>query len=236
MRKIAAKSFATSTIGPHVKWCAWRTDCGVNRQDAHAIASSETSRTIPCNSRVVPAMSIEMPGFHTPESSTAARIASRNRKLILPSHANRAVRRGIPVRAAQLVLASPEPTRRRRRTAPAGCALARSVGHSIALVVQKKSTPLRNPRNSGGSPSGVNAPPMFATRKMKNITTCARCRRLSFARRSGRIRSIAAPVVPMMLASTVPRAQNAGVERAPSRAGCRGCGCRPTPCTTRAGG
>ena len=43
-----------------------------------------------------------------------------------------------------------------------------SIGTSMASVGQKKSTPFRNPRNSGGSPSGVSEPPIFATRKMKN--------------------------------------------------------------------
>ena len=57
-----------------------------------------------------------------------------------------------------------------RRTANSVC------GHSLR-VVQKKSTPCRKPRNSGGSPSGVNAPPMFETRKMKNTTTWALKRR-----------------------------------------------------------
>jgi hypothetical protein len=41
------------------------------------------------------------------------------------------------------------------------------MGISIALVVQKKETPFKKPRNNGGSPSGVNEPPIFATRNMK---------------------------------------------------------------------
>ena len=40
-----------------------------------------------------------------------------------------------------------------------------------SFIVQKKSTPFRNPRNNGGSPSGVSEPPMLATRKMKKTTT-----------------------------------------------------------------
>ena len=51
----------------------------------------------------------------------------------------------------------------------------------MCFRVQKKSTPLRKPRNSGGSPSGVSPPPTLATRKMKNTTTWALCRRLSLA-------------------------------------------------------
>ncbi|MNZ98420.1 hypothetical protein D3C78_1177020 [compost metagenome] len=79
----------------------------------------------------------------------------------------------------------------------------------MCSTVQKKPTPLRKPRNSGGSPSGVSPPPMLATRKMKNTTTCTRCLRLSLARSSGRIISIAAPVVPISEASSTPMASNA---------------------------
>ena len=50
--------------------------------------------------------------------------------------------------------------RRRSRSAASRC-----------CAVQKKSTPRRKPTNSGGSPSGVSAPPILATRKMKNTTT-----------------------------------------------------------------
>src|SRR5260363_66350 len=44
--------------------------------------------------------------------------------------------------------------------------------------------------------------------QIKKITTCTVCRRLSFARSNGRISSIAAPVVPITLASSVPRASS----------------------------
>ena len=44
----------------------------------------------------------------------------------------------------------------------------KSMGRNIADVVQKKSTPLRKPKNKGGSPNGVNEPPILATRKIKN--------------------------------------------------------------------
>src|SRR5260364_63203 len=81
-----------------------------------------------------------------------------------------------------------------------------SIGLNRCAVVQKKPTPFRKPRNKGGSPSGVNAPPILATSKIKKITTCTVCRRLSFARSNGRISSIAAPVVPITPASSVPRA------------------------------
>ena len=41
------------------------------------------------------------------------------------------------------------------------------MGTNKALVVQKKLIPCKNPRNNGGSPKGVNEPPIFATRKIK---------------------------------------------------------------------
>ena len=45
---------------------------------------------------------------------------------------------------------------------------------------------------------------MLATRKMKNTTMKVRCRRCWLARKNGRIISMAAPVVPIHEASTVP--------------------------------
>ena len=74
-------------------------------------------------------------------------------------------------------------------------------------MVQKKSTPCRKPTNSGGSPSGESAPPILATRKMKNTMTWTLCSRAALARMSGRIRIIAAPVVPTTLAMSVPNAR-----------------------------
>ncbi|MNV87569.1 hypothetical protein D3C71_1817030 [compost metagenome] len=96
-------------------------------------------------------------------------------------------------------------------------AIRNSVCGKMCCSVQKKSTPLRKPRNSGGSPSGVSEPPALDTMKMKNTTICAVCLRPWFARISGRISSIDAPVVPMKLASTAPTARmptlSAGVPR-----------------------
>ena len=73
-------------------------------------------------------------------------------------------------------------------------------------AVQKKSTPCRKPTNSGGSPSGLSAPPTLATRIMKKMKTCVLCFRALLARISGLIRIMAAPVVPTMLAIPVPSA------------------------------
>lgn len=82
-----------------------------------------------------------------------------------------------------------------------------TIGAHMCCTVQKKLTPFRKPRNSGGSPSGVSEPPTLATMKMKKTIVCTLCRRSSLARISGRISSIAAPVVPMKLASTPPKAR-----------------------------
>ena len=78
------------------------------------------------------------------------------------------------------------------------------IGSNMAFVVQKKSTPFRKPRNNGGSPRGVNDPPMFATKKIKNTTMCTLCFRSLLALSRGLIKSMAAPVVPIQLANNVP--------------------------------
>ena len=79
-----------------------------------------------------------------------------------------------------------------------------NIGTIIAEVVQKKFTPFKNPKNRGGSPRGVKEPPMFATRKIKKTITWTLFFLSLFARISGLISSMAAPVVPIQLANTVP--------------------------------
>ena len=64
--------------------------------------------------------------------------------------------------------------------------------------------------NSGGSPSGVSAPPI-ATKIMKKITTWALLERPALARISGRIRIMAAPVVPTKLAIPRTEGENADI-------------------------
>ena len=79
-----------------------------------------------------------------------------------------------------------------------------NIGTIIADVVQKKFTPFKNPKNRGGSPRGVKEPPMFATRKIKKTITWTLLFLSLFARISGLISSMAAPVVPIQLANAVP--------------------------------
>ncbi len=74
--------------------------------------------------------------------------------------------------------------------------------------VQVNGTPRKNPRNSGGSPSGVSRPAPFETMKMKNTTMCVAYERRAFARSMGRISSTDAPVVPTTLPKTAPIARN----------------------------
>ena len=111
------------------------------------------------------------------------------------------------------VVPAPVDSCRAHRTRASSTPQTKSIGSARCTVVQKKPTPFRKPRKSGGSPSGVSEPPAFATRKMKNTTTCTTCLRLSFARKSGRISSMAAPVVPMTLASAVPSASSPVLRR-----------------------
>ena len=42
------------------------------------------------------------------------------------------------------------------------------IGNKRLVVVQKKLIPFKKPKNKGGSPSGVSAPPILETRKIKN--------------------------------------------------------------------
>ena len=58
----------------------------------------------------------------------------------------------------------------------------KSVSGNRKRTVQKKSTPFKKPRKSGGSPSGVREPPTLLTKKIKNTTRCALCCLLSLAR------------------------------------------------------
>ena len=72
------------------------------------------------------------------------------------------------------------------------------------LVVQKKLTPCKNPKNKGGSPIGVKDPPILDTRKIKNTIKCTLFFLHELARIKGLIKSIDAPVVPMIDARDVP--------------------------------
>ena len=74
----------------------------------------------------------------------------------------------------------------------------------IILIGQKKSTPFKKPKNNGGSPSGVSAPPILATKNIKNTTVCTLFFLHLFALNKGLINSIAAPVVPIQDANIVP--------------------------------
>ena len=76
-----------------------------------------------------------------------------------------------------------------------------------SLNVQVNGTPRRKPMNSGGSPSGVSMPPLLATIRIVKTTVCTLILRSWLMFSSGRINSIAAPVVPMKDAITAPIAK-----------------------------
>ena len=78
----------------------------------------------------------------------------------------------------------------------------------MCIKVQEKSTPFKKPKNNGGSPIGVNDPPILETKKIKNTTKCTLFFRHELALIRGRIKSIDAPVVPIMEASPVPIISN----------------------------
>ena len=70
---------------------------------------------------------------------------------------------------------------------------------------QKKSTPSKNPIKRGGSPSGVEIPPILAIKKIKKTSICVLYFLFAFALNKGRINNVAAPVVPINPESKLPK-------------------------------
>ena len=151
-----------------------------------------------------------MPGFQAAESNMAPMMAAISGRLISPRSPSGA--------EAEVDFGSP-------RTSQVSSAIniastgAATMAVSVArwVVVQKKSTPRRKPTNNGGSPSGLSAPPILATRKMKKITTWVLFLRAALARISGRTRIMAAPVVPTRLAMAVPSSRMPALTSGPPR-------------------
>ena len=78
------------------------------------------------------------------------------------------------------------------------------MGLSICIMVQVKSTPLKNPRNKGGSPIGGSEPPILETKNIKNTIKCILFFLDTLALIRGLINNIEAPVVPINDAKIVP--------------------------------
>ena len=78
------------------------------------------------------------------------------------------------------------------------------IGNKRLVVVQKKLTPFKKPKNKGGSPSGVSAPPILETRKIKNTNIWTLLFLSLFDLINGLINNIDAPVVPIHEAKIVP--------------------------------
>ena len=194
--KMPAKRIATSRIGSQVKPLAARCSSRVSLSEASAMRTRKISRARFCSSTPVPKTSNVTPGRHTAEPRIAAMMSAISRKLMPPCTrigSAFAVVRGLCRRGA-------ETRDRPRRTSPARSRRRSRSAATDAAWSRRNSTPCRKPTNSGGSPSGVSAPPTLATSTMKKTMTWALWARPALARISGRIRIIAAPVVPTKLA------------------------------------
>jgi hypothetical protein len=144
-----------------------------------------SSRIRFCSSILVPSKSKPMPGRQKP-LATMARIAMPMSP-IFTWPLTRSFTTAVPA-GGGFSSRQPKYESTRKKIASNTPDANKACGHK-ARVAQKKSIPRRKPRNRGGSPTGVNTPPMFATRKIKKTTTWALKARALLARmvsRSGR--------------------------------------------------
>ena len=228
-----ANRIATSRIGSQVKPLDSRCSSGVSHSDSSAmtISASVAQRLLQFNDG---AENIEADtGLPERRSENAGDDAGDQDEIdAAPDtnvHARAFSARAPPDRRATA-------TCRAARTRSAAAPQRSGSAARYCAAVQKKSTPCRKPTNSGGSPSGVSAPPTLATRMMKNTMAWTRWRRCSTARRNGRIRIMAAPVVPTKLAIPVPIASSTVRLTAASRESARSPGCRRRPYRARTAG
>ena len=169
--KIPKNSLPTSSTGSQVNWFALRTSAGVKASESPAAARKITSRSTPCPVKCTPSTVNSMPLSHTPAIKTAPIITPKSAKLILPSTPNGSL---VQVLSASKnssfsllnkTLSITKYSASKRPTAV-------SIGKIKCSAVQKKSTPRKKPKNSGGSPNGVSEPAMLATIKIKNTKVC----------------------------------------------------------------
>ena len=174
---MAANSMATSCMGAQVKAFSTRSDWRVVIHDTSAIQIKTKSRNSPLTGNV-DAEADGNRGVAVPQPARQHRQRDDEQieQIVLPLDADWRRRAGCALEAA--ATRGSRPCGRSRRTARAGGPLMNSMGSSMASNVQRKSTPLRKPRKSGGSPSGVSEPPIFETRKIKNTNTWTLCRRV----------------------------------------------------------
>ena len=88
VKKMPAKSFATSTIGAHENALLARTSRGVSASEATASAASAPSRTTFCSASGVPSTSKTIPGSQSPDSRTAPTTPAMSAKFCAPSIAS----------------------------------------------------------------------------------------------------------------------------------------------------
>ncbi|MCY1520585.1 hypothetical protein D9M68_553670 [compost metagenome] len=91
VRKMPAKSLATSAIGPHSNWLSACTLGAVSLYETMAISASPTSRTRPGRPTSVPNTSNTTGDFQKPLSSTSATMPPKSQKLAAPSKPRRGV-------------------------------------------------------------------------------------------------------------------------------------------------
>ena len=173
--KMPANSLATSTIGSQAKPLASRCSRCVEHQrerrpgtrmttiahqvlqlDRHAAKREARRRAASCA-----------------DSRMARDDAGEQRQVGQPADAQPRVSGVGSLILGSAVLAAVEADVEREEDGEHQCRRRTASRPADGVVVQKKSTPRRKPTNSGGSPSGVSAPPMFETRKMKKTTTWA---------------------------------------------------------------
>ena len=172
--KMPKKRNATSLIGSHVNPLSSRTAAGVEAIDTRPITTMSRSRTRLRYSKWMP--NHWSPGVcQTPGQQHRAENAEQQQEVVRALDRNDVA--GAAVVGRPQFELPPDQPRVDDEEDREHDGRRRSRYWGSRRSVQKNGTPCRKPRNSGGSPSGVSRPPMFATRKMKNTKTWALCRR-----------------------------------------------------------
>ena len=202
-----ANRIATSRIGSQVKPLASRCSFGVSTSDSDGNAAPARRRARDSAARPWSRRRRNRcPGRHVADARMAATISRDQQEIDAAAHPNlrRSPRladgRHQPVSAVVPEIDHDEDrehhVRRRVQSPTTGAASSRR---------NRPRAEIR--RTAAGRRAAISAPPILATRKMKNTITWTLLSRSAFARMSGRTRIMAAPVVPTTLAIMVPNAR-----------------------------